>query len=237
MLGRSPDPSPPQVTTTSATSPAPCPAPRPSAARRTRDAACSSGIPRPPLRSPAARGHPHGVGGRRPPGAQGSAGSLPAPSSSGRKVSGVGEGDGDGVLAALQPPLSPFPPRDRHLLPAGEAGAACGRARPPPCQGEGDGHHPAVPAGARLQAPAWQPLHLWSPRDGENGLSEPHPARLQGVLQPGVLAAAEEWDGPLWGAGVLILGMLAEQIGREMEGSTAPLHRWLRGGGSRLRPV
>lgn len=105
-LGRSADPSSPQVTTTSATSPACCPAPRPSAARRTRAAACSSGTPRPPLRSPTARGHPRGAGGRRPPGARGS---LPAPGSSGRKVSAVGKGGRGPGGAAAPPEPSPSP--------------------------------------------------------------------------------------------------------------------------------
>lgn len=69
----------------------------------------------------------------------------------------------------------------RYLLPAGQAGAACGRARPAPGQGAGDGDPPAVPAGARPGAPSRQPLRVWSPRDRENSLSEPCSARLQGV--------------------------------------------------------
>lgn len=43
--------------------------------------------------------------------------------------------------------------------------------------------------------------------------------------------------GPSGGAEVPILGVLVEQIARETAGSTAPLHRRFRGGGSRLWPV
>lgn len=91
----------PQVMTTCAMSPMPCLAPRPSAVRRTGAVACSLGTPRPPLSSPRARGHPHGTGGQRLLGAQGSAGSTHAPGSSGRKVSvgraGYGVMDGMGI--------------------------------------------------------------------------------------------------------------------------------------------